>query len=875
MYSGKPETGKPSTDTNYTFCWWANGIRDHDNASRRMNIVTGNYGMSIDSYNLKIEKLGSFMAPVSKTKAMMTTTNSKIYALPGHSMKLYAKAGSITYQSATSDDGLWQYNDKYNYRTIEAGRISQRFDVVNFSMTDGDEKLDALGHLEIQAFPDYLSLIYEIMPKSTLKNVQLSFKWTLPRGYNKIKWLDNVPGSRAVCITNDSGKGFTFFAPSLPEGIPDIKIKGNNITFMMPPMDFDAPHGTEKPSSEPYGNRKGFSIFIIPSNNADVTDANRFLALETGNVTVTAKQKTEIPGTTTATTDSKVSYIPERGVYEISLNPTRPDYRDPAQRQMIDRIIVKIRNDSNSMIQIPVVLRRQDGYTETSNLGVENGSIPVIREVTPECFEGQGVPTGDFIQINKNYHTNWERLGSVLYEGKWLRYTSYISIPAKETISLEYSIAYATWGGVNAVSHAQLCLFGWGYNDLWTQLSLGANMEQFTTNPETIETNGLVGDVRPLMVRGYRGAQWNLTDCVGGGGFFTYYTEKGQQFGKSVKTDFVRHGPNLSEVVHTWITQDDAVKVSVRIQMGRTDDISRAYFRAKYNVVKDTTFTRLALFQLGLDIYDAQVDTGKAYGSETGPCAVDLKTNALNGEYDPEMKNLDWTGSNRWIMSYGGLAGYSPKAAGSNRVLIMRHWKAKINGDKKIQPTLSSFGTKRMSYDYAPNNNWEITLPEGIDTLKKGDYIEMLLEWNVIPQYNDDYYGPQKDLIASILGAKENSWESSLFLVQKNKIKVTSSGGNLKSTYPVKIKAQNNAAKFTIKNGVGYLPVTFEGLTGNKGYILEVKQPDGTYMAIDQAVHGNDFWQCDYDADSRTYSITYNIFRDGKGTLDEYRLGKK
>ena len=863
----KPITPK---DLNYTYSWWANGIRDYNNSTRRMNIMTGSYGMSIDPYNLKIEKLGSFSTPISREKAQMTTANTMITSLPQHSLKLYAKVGSDIYESGTSDDGMNFGAYRYNYRTIEAGRISQRFDVINFSISKGGQVLNALGHLEVQAFSDYFSLIYELMPKSAISNVQMSFKWTLPPGYNNIKWMNNIVGSRAVCVTNSAGKGFTFVAPSLPEGIPDIKITGTEIIFTQSAMNFIAPSGTTKPKSEPYGNRKGFNIFIIPSNRATVSDADRFIEMETVSVTVTAQQKTTLQ--TTAPTNNKVTYIPGRGVYEISLNPTKPAYSVQKQREMLDRVIVKITNSTNSAKRVPVVLWRQDGFTEGSWLGVEQGSIPVMRSVTANGFGGQGIPTGDFVQLTKNYHTNWAGLGSVLYEGMWLRYTSYVNVPANSTVSYDYSIAYATWGGVNAVSHAQLSLCGWGYNDLWTQLSLGTNIEQIATNPETIQTDGMINDVHPLMVRGYSGMRWTLNDNVGGGGFLTYYTDRGQQFGKSVKTDFIKHGPNLSEVNYTWITADNAIEASVRMYMGRTDDMTRSYLKLRYKVLKDTTFTRLALFQMGIDKYDNQVDTGKAYGNELGAAATGLVANAPQNGYDPKIKNIAWTGPNRWIMSYGGPVAFDPSSAASNRLLVLREWRARINGNNDVQPTLSSHGTKRISTAFVPNSNWEITLPKGISTLKKGDYIEMLLEWDVIPQYKKDYYGPQTDLIARMLGSKENSWEAGLFISQKNKITVMANTGTLESTYPVIISTKNNAAQFTIKNGVGYCPVTFNGLTGNKGYILETKQAGGTYIPVNQSINGNDFWQCDYDADTRTYSITYNIFRDGKGTTDDYRL---
>jgi len=366
-------------DTNYTFSWWANGIRDYS-STRRMNIITGNYGMSIDPYNLKIEKLGSFSAPMSREEVHKNTDNTMISSLPSHSLALFAKMGSDVYKSSVADDGMSILGPcAYNYRNIEVGRLTQRFDIVNFSLSNGSKDIDAKGHLEVQVFYDYFSLIYELMPTDDLSNVQMSFKWTLPSGYTNIKWLNNTVGSRAVCVTNSAGQGFTFVAPLLPDGIPSINISGNDITFAGFPVNFNAPYGTEEPLREPYGNKKGFNIFIIPSNNANVSDAVRFFSLETGGVTVTAQQKTTVQ--TTKEINNKVRYVAKRGIFEISLNKTRPDYFSLDDRQMLDRVMVNIKNNTNTAQKVPIVLWRHEGFPCRSN-GVENGSIPIMREAT-------------------------------------------------------------------------------------------------------------------------------------------------------------------------------------------------------------------------------------------------------------------------------------------------------------------------------------------------------------------------------------------------------------------------------------------------------------------------------------------------------------
>ena len=57
-----------------------------------------------------------------------------------------------------------------------------------------------------------------------------------------------------------------------------------------------------------------------------------------------------------------------------------------------------------------------------------------------------------------------------------------------------------------------------------------------------------------------------------------------------------------------------------------------------------------------------------------------------------------------------------------------------------------------------------------------------------------------------------------------------------------------------LRGGVGYVPVTFTGLTSPDGYTVFVDD-----RRVDQSVHGNDFWQTDYDAARQRWQQTYNI----------------
>ncbi len=77
----------------------------------------------------------------------------------------------------------------------------------------------------------------------------------------------------------------------------------------------------------------------------------------------------------------------------------------------------------------------------------------------------------------------------------------------------------------------------------------------------------------------------------------------------------------------------------------------------------------------------------------------------------------------------------------------------------------------------------------------------------------------------------------------------------------------------SIEGGVGYVPIRFEGLKRATGVTL-YQIIDGVETALDQSVHGNDFWQTDYDAVSGTYKITFNLPLNHGGTTD-WRLKSK
>src|SRR5262249_35770582 len=140
------------------------------------------------------------------------------------------------------------------------------------------------------------------------------------------------------------------------------------------------------------------------------------------------------------------------------------------------------------------------------------GMCPLIRD-------RDGNPTGIPVQISKNWHPAAER--RVLFDGPWVHGFSLLRLPPRKTVDLNCAMPYARWGGVPAASHAQLCLVGWGGNQLWEQSAIGSFGESICYDPDVGLGRSRIDDIRPLMVTSMSPHQpkWTWTNNVGGGDF--------------------------------------------------------------------------------------------------------------------------------------------------------------------------------------------------------------------------------------------------------------------------------------------------------------------------------------------------------------------
>jgi hypothetical protein len=437
-----------------------------------------------------------------------------------------------------------------------------------------------------------------------------------------------------------------------------------------------------------------------------------------------------------------------------------------------------------------------------------------------------------------------------VYAGTWFHGFSLVRLPPRAEIELELAIVYGHWGGVPAASHAQLCLVGWGSNQLWDQSALGSWGESICYEPDQAQAQALVLDVRPLMVRSmHAGQPWHWTHNVGGGDCFRLFDPAGRRVPPArMRTAYQRYGPCLTEVTYAGRI-GDGIEHSATMSLARTDDIVRGVYRLRMDVHQTIDFSRFVIFQIGADTYSYTGERRMALGSEAG----------LLRQWDTQWGGetyrtglVECSGRVPWVSLHDAVPRRAADDRGSwaNRGLVIRCWNARLGG-KQSAPWIAERGVRAHGTD---TSTLDVTPPPGLTRLEPGDFVEATIEHLVIPQYAEDYSGPNEELRAA-LRRHQNTWRMVHREAVGNERRVELVTGKLEFLYPaVAIQTAGDTAEFTLTGGLGFVPVSFNGLRSPRGHALYL---DG--QPLDQSVHGSDFWQTDYDPVAQRWSRTYNI----------------
>ncbi|MEN8866082.1 MAG: LamG domain-containing protein [Akkermansiaceae bacterium] len=545
--------------------------------------------------------------------------------------------------------------------------------------------------------------------------------------------------------------------------------------------------------------------------------------------------KVEVPG-------RPVVFEPEYFWHRVNLDQVKPIGKG---NDVIEKIPFTLTNASESE-QVARLMFEKTGRGFRGRLG------SAITGVSAILCDENGEPTGIPIQLSKNWH-NESAAG--VYKGTWFHGITQVRVPAGKTLKFQVVIANAHWGGVAAASHAQLSLIGWGSNQRWEQSALGCWGESICYEPAQGQANCTITDVRPVMVSPMIGkSSWTWTHNVGGGDFFRVFDKSGKKLAhESVKITAHRQGPCLTEVEFAGRI-GKGIEHSVTTSLARTDDLVRGCYRLRMDVKEQVEFSRFVVFQVGADTYNFTREGRVIFGNETGKV---LGRKIEPGKMGYRMKPLLIDGQTPWVSLEQGKPAnpQNDKGAWANRGIVVREWNARVGG-KTVDCHFAEHGIVRGSSSYS---TMDLVLPAGMTRLDPGDFVEVVVEYIVMPQNAGDYYGPN-EFLKSALSTHGGAWQMIHREALRNHRIVVVDEGKVERTFPdVRVKSDNDRANVLLRGGLGYVPVTFTGLESHDGFVLKVNGE-----VVDQGVHGDDFWQTDYDDKTKTWSRTYNLPRDGR-----------
>ncbi|MGN1100471.1 MAG: hypothetical protein ACI4S9_09005, partial [Christensenellales bacterium] len=464
------------------------------------------------------------------------------------------------------------------WRMIEGGRFMQRIDVLKMVY----DNLDGVyGRLEVAAGQESFGLTYQVFSESVLREVRLSFGFSSAK-YSKLDYYaENVYTAKDA-----EGNGIAFILPDA--GNVRAEIGDGKIVFTRNPLSIQA------------GIHAGFGIQCVPFVSDDVEKIDRVVNRSNVEIKVSRSLPTEADSV-------EYLYNETMATFKIDGNVISGynyyDYSIESNRGLYDEFKIEFTNPTEYDLTVPFAVLKNTSEMRVCDREFGTAGYFGMSGMTPVLRDEQGIPTGIPVQISKNWHNGETELINQLYQGQWFAGYTEVTVPAGETVTYVYTIAYSTWGGLPATSHSQLSLVGWGMYDAWEQMALGSWGESVCFHPQDNKMGSWIQDIRGFMITNKHGfnQQYNWSGNSGGAEFLRY--EKGNTtYGvNDMYLDYYSQGPNLTDIRYYGRTSDGKVDVAINIMQPRTDDIIRNYYKVTYNFLEDTDFSRLTLFQYSCD----------------------------------------------------------------------------------------------------------------------------------------------------------------------------------------------------------------------------------------------------------------------------------
>lgn len=792
----------------YGFMWWKDGIRTLAgtvlSTNQIFNIKTSRYAFSFDASSMGIAALFPLTNAPRESVAFTESNASSFPASPAVGFSCTVSTGGVA-KAVTRIT-----SDLNEVQLLEAGKFYQHR-WLKVKLASGPPIDASQSGLEVCAWADRLSLVARIRPLSTLANCALDMKLVLPSLYTV-----SLTNDEAVAVTAADGTGFVF-------------LKSTNtatLTYHAATREVQAHTAASLWSSNV---EASVGLIIYPVTNDAAAALADAVATETAPLFVTAAQVAP-----TVVSNLASAYEADSGCTVIGL---RSD--GGSDDNLFERTLITVGNPTDRERVVRLIFAKNYSWPRAP------GTVVFLRDL-------KGNPTGIPVQHSKNWHT----ATADRWKGYWFHGLTMVTVPARATLCFEAAVVSQNYGGVAAASHAQLCLVGWySQSQQWDEAAIGSYHEALCYEPDGSQIQCAGADSRPLYLLNVAGSPKQWTVNVGGCDFVRHYDSAGtRQHPGRLRTRYRRSGPCLAEAVYSGKTADSKIEFTYSAAVTRSSDITRGLHRLRLDVTQTTDFSRLVFFQMNADSYNYNVGDQFAYGSVDQTNAV-RQWAATFGQDRNIGTAVALTGSQPWASLHNGSSS-DPTMRAANRGYIIRSWKARLNGVGQVPPYIVERSVSASTGRTAASE-LDLVPPPSVTRLLAGDYVEAEIERVYLPKTAGDYYGPDTQLTNAV-AAYGNTYNLVLREAIGNNLSVNVQAGTLVHTYPIEIAVTNDSAQFSVIGGLGYVPVTFTGVSTYREPVVE-ERVGQTWVPVDQALNGSDFWQTDYNSSTLNWEITYNL----------------
>ncbi len=318
--------------------------------------------------------------------------------------------------------------------------------------------------------------------------------------------------------------------------------------------------------------------------------------------------------------------------------------------------------------------------------------------------------------------------------------------------------------------------------------------------------------------------------------FLEYTTAEGDEVYSESTVDIVEaYGPVYADVFMSYISDDGRIKVDYRhLEMPQTDE-NRTCYEIRMTILEDM---EIADFKDDFSIFSMD---GRGVTYET-VSYLDENNKSVITEPERREKRASYykLGMESPFFAYSYC---SASADYVNMAVVVKDWDIVIGGEKYTDHLIF------RDISESGLNNGTLTLDLEKVTLKAGDKIDLnliLLPWGSQETADGD--------ISNVLQVREDTG------LDPFKAEVTV-GETIPDSYMPKIKAENNAAEFTVSGGHNNMVVRVYGFDGWEKPVIEEKV-NGEWVPYDVAsVNGYDGYMVFYDGDG-TYSYAFVVPMD-------------